>query len=258
LGTIDEATAFFTVHPGAVYLHASESFIVNKLDVREHVAYVMPTEVNYYTTPGDITTIGVVEKELSKIIGNAEVHFGKVFVTTTVSRYFRKRLFTDEVIESIPLSLPEQTLNTQALWIEVPPALSDKLMGRDFDLGGTIHAAEHVSIGMMPLFALCDRNDIGGVSHPAHLDVNTHAAIFIYDGYPGGVGLAKAAYDSIEELLETSLTTMQNCKCDDGCPACVQSPKCGNNNNPLDKAGAVFMLKEILEAKNKEISTFIK
>jgi len=258
LGTVDSASAFETIHPGAVYLHGGDSYIVTRLDTDERVAYVERTEVNYYTTPGSRTNVEIDEEAESRILrappppggGREEVGtkvgFGDVTLASRVTHYWRKQLLTEKSMDRVPLDLPETSLRTEAVWIVLPQELTDKLMGRGFDLTGTIHAIEHVSIGILPLFAMCDRNDIGGVSHPQHPDTEGLAAIFIHDGYPGGVGLARAAYDSIEEVLSAALKTMEDCDCDDGCPGCIQSPKCGNNNEPLDKAGAVFALREVL------------
>ncbi|MHB9038142.1 MAG: DEAD/DEAH box helicase [Armatimonadota bacterium] len=253
LGTVDGSSAFDTVHQGAVYLHAGESYVVTKLDLDEKVAYVEKSEVNYYTTPGDQTRISVEEEVESLSLSDTRhpspetrISFGEVIVANQVTHYWRKQLFSDEVIEKRPLDLPETQLRTEAVWITMPDELMNKLIGRGFDLAGTIHAIEHAAIGLLPLFALCDRQDIGGVSHPNHPDTDGSPVIFIYDGHAGGVGLARTAYDRIEDLLATTLTTIRDCPCEDGCPSCIQSPKCGNNNEPLDKDGAVFVLMEML------------
>lgn len=246
LGTVDSSSAFDTIHPGAIYLHGGESYVVTRLDIDQRVAYVERTEVSYYTTPGDRTRVAVREVVDSKTLGATSARFGDVVVSNQVTHYWRKQLFTDRMIERIPLDLPEVELATEAAWIAIPQELIDRLVGRGFDLTGTIHAVEHASIGMLPLFALCDRSDIGGVSHPEHPDTDGLAAIFIYDGHEGGVGLARTAYDGLEELLEATLQAIEGCTCEDGCPSCIQSPKCGNNNEPLDKAGAVFLLRELL------------
>jgi len=246
LGTVDGASVFDIVHPGAVYLHAGESYVVTYLDLDGKVAYVERSEVSYYTTPGNKTWASVREQLDTCSIGDTEVRFGDVTVGNQVTHFWRKRLFSDETIDRTPLDLPETDLNTEALWLVPPQALTDRLVGGGFDPVGTIHAIEHAAIGILPLIALCDRNDIGGVSNPSHPDTDGRAAIFIYDGHAGGVGIARAAYDHVEELLDATLRTIEDCACDDGCPGCVQSPKCGNNNEPLDKAGAVFLLRQIL------------
>jgi len=208
---------------------------------------VEKSEVDYYTAPGEKTRIAVEEEVEYKDLGTGTVHFGDVTVGTQVTHFYRKQLLSDEVIQKVALDLPEVELKTEAVWIALPNELTDKAIGRGIDLPGAIHAIEHASIGLMPLIALCDRNDIGGVSHPSHPDTDGQASIFIYDGYPGGVGLARIAYDSIAELLEATLKAIEDCECDDGCPSCIQSPKCGNNNEPLDKDGAIFILRELFK-----------
>ncbi|MCX8053263.1 MAG: DUF1998 domain-containing protein, partial [Armatimonadetes bacterium] len=265
LGTVDSVNAFETVHPGAVYLHMGDSYVVTRLDVKERVAYVEQSNVDYYTTPGTLTTVKIESEVQSRVIPaatptaeslqlpGAKVGFGDVKISSRVTHYWRKQLFTEKPIDRVMLDLPETSLATEAVWIVLPHEITDRLIGRGFDLAGAIHAMEHVTIGILPLFAICDRNDVGGVSHPEHPDTNSLAAIFVYDGYPGGVGLARAAYESIEKVLETALKTVENCGCENGCPGCVQSPKCGNNNQPLDKIGAAFVLRELLRfAHNDE------
>lgn len=246
LGTVDAASAFDVVHPGAIYLHGGESFIVTRLDLEKRVAYVERTEVNYYTLPGTRTSVWVQEELESKEMMRTRAFFGDMSVTNQVTHFWRKQLFSDSNIDRTPLDLPETRLRTEGMWFFIPQEITDRLIGRGYDLTGSIHAVEHAAIGIMPLFALCDRNDIGGVSHPEHPDTNGLATIFIYDGYPGGVGLARAAYDNIGDLLVATLEAIQDCGCSGGCPSCVQSPKCGNNNEPLDKEGALFLLKELL------------
>jgi DEAD/DEAH box helicase domain-containing protein len=204
------------------------------------------SEVNYYTTPGSKTWARVKEQLEARSIGSTEIKFGDVSVGNQVTHFYRKKLFSDEIIDRTPLDLPEAHLDTEAVWMVVPTELTDRLIGKGFDTVGAIHAIEHASIGILPLIALCDRNDIGGVSHPSHPDTDGLAAIFIYDGHAGGVGIARAAYEHIEELLVATLRTIKDCRCEDGCPGCVQSPKCGNNNEPLDKAGAAYLLREML------------
>lgn len=246
LGTVDASRVFDTVHPGAVYLHSGESYVVNRLDNTQKAAYVERTEVNYYTTPGSKTRINVEVEVESKPMHETTAHFGDVVVGNQITHFMRKQLFTDNLIEKVPLDLPETVLNTESVWILIPPRLAEAAKDIGYDLPGSIHAIEHAAIGILPLFALCDREDIGGVSHPAHPDTNENAAIFIYDGHDGGVGIARTAYNQIEELLAATLKAVEECPCEDGCPSCVQSPKCGNNNEPLDKDGAVWLLRELL------------
>ncbi|MDO8631045.1 MAG: DUF1998 domain-containing protein, partial [Phycisphaerales bacterium] len=246
LGVVDGARVFETVHPGAVYLHAGESYVVQNLDQVAKIAYVARADAPYYTEPATTTVLEVLETIEQAKIGSTDRFYGDVKVTNRVVGYRRKQLFTDQMIETRDLDLPSTSLETEALWFPIPQNAADVLVGRDFDLPGTIHAIEHAAIGILPLFAMCDRQDIGGVSNPAHHSTNGLPVIFIYDGYPGGVGIARAGYDRLDELLEATLKTIEDCGCDDGCPSCVQSPNCGNNNEPLDKGGAVFLLRELL------------
>lgn len=250
LGDADAATAFETVHTGAVYLHAGESYLVTRFDLDERAAFVTRTDVNYYTTPGTTTRISVDEQVESACLGAGTASFGDVKVGTQVTHFWRKQLFTEKIIEKVPLDLPELELNTEAIWITIPRGITDRLLGRGLDLTGSIHAVEHAAIGLLPLFVLCDRNDIGGVSHPSHPNTCSNAAIFIYDGHEGGSGLVRAAYDLLEQLLDAVLRTIEDCSCEDGCPSCIQSPKCGNNNQPLDKEGAIFLLRELLAGRS--------
>ncbi len=246
MGTADESNVFTNLHQGAIYLHAGESYVVNKLSLADKTVFVERTDVDYYTVSSADTHIVVDAVREEKLVGPYTLRFGDVTVSSMVTHYMKKRLFTDQVLERKPLDLPETLLKTEAVWFAVPMDAKNRLIGRAFDLGGSIHALEHNAIGIMPLYALCDRNDIGGVSHPSHPDVEFLPAVFIYDGYPGGVGLARAAFEEFEQLATAALVSIESCPCEDGCPSCVQSPKCGNNNQPLDKAGAVFLLETML------------
>jgi DEAD/DEAH box helicase domain-containing protein len=167
-----------------------------------------------------------------------------VDVTTTVIGFKKKRQFTEEVIAEEPLDLPPQSFFTQALWFDLPQKAIDRITDAGLDFHGGLHACEHASIAILPLFALCDRNDIGGVSTPFHPDTGK-AQIFIYDAYPGGIGIAEKGFEMITELWQATLKVIQECPCSDGCPSCIQSPKCGNNNQPLDKKAAIIILQEL-------------
>jgi DEAD/DEAH box helicase domain-containing protein len=255
LGTVDGASAYEVVHPGAVYLHAGESYLVTHLDIDGLTAYVERSEVNFYTTPGSHINVEVQQTLENKSIGSAQVNFGGVLIGHQVTHFWKKKLFSEEIIDKTDLDLPEVELHTEAIWLTLPQELTDSLIKAGFDLLGTIHAVEHAAIGILPLIALCDRNDIGGVSHPSHPDTDGLAAIFIYDGHAGGVGIARSALSHIDELLNLTLRTIEDCPCEDGCPGCIQSPKCGNNNQPLDKSGAAFLLSELLKSRSESQSS---
>ncbi|UCG82410.1 MAG: DEAD/DEAH box helicase [Dehalococcoidia bacterium] len=244
LETVEEANAFFQLHPGAIYLHQGESYLVTRLDLITHTASAVPTDVPYYTQTKDITEISIIEKTAEKSVDGEMVYLGEVDVTTTVLGFKKKRIYTDEVIGEEPLDLPPQTFPTVALWFDIPPQVEEELIQKGLDLAGGLHAAEHAAIGLLPLFALCDRNDIGGVSTPFHPDTG-RAQVFIYDAYPGGIGIAEKGFELISELWQATLTAISECPCQEGCPGCIHSPKCGNNNEPLDKEAAIAILRSL-------------
>ncbi len=248
LETVEEANAFFQIHPGAVYLHQGESYLVTELDLKTRTACAVPTDAPYYTQAKDITDISILGASLEKAIGNIMVHLGEVEVTTTVLGFKKKRIFTEEVIGEEPLDLPPHSFPTVALWFEIPPQVEERLAAEGLDFAGGLHAAEHAAIALLPLFALCDRNDIGGVSTPLHPDTGK-AQVFIYDAYPGGIGIAEKGFELITELWQATLKAISECPCQEGCPSCIHSPKCGNNNQPLDKKAAMMILKELVGSK---------
>jgi DEAD/DEAH box helicase domain-containing protein len=245
LETVEGSVAFFQIHPGAIYLHQGESYLVTKLDLTSRIAYAEPTKAGYYTETKELHDLHIVQVRESKTLGQVEVHLGEVEVTVTVVGFKKKRQFTEEVIGEESLDLPSQTFPTVALWFDLPPEAISRIGDSGLDFAGGLHAAEHAAIGILPLFALCDRNDIGGVSTPLHPDTG-RAQIFIYDAYPGGIGIAEKGFSMITELWEATLNVIAECPCQDGCPSCVQSPKCGNNNKPLDKEAAKILLEGLV------------
>jgi DEAD/DEAH box helicase domain-containing protein len=245
LETIESSVALFQIHPGAIYLHQGESYLVNELDLVGRTAYATPTAVNYYTQDKELTDLHITRVVCDKTCRRTRVYLGEVEVTTTVVGFKKKLQFTEEVIGEEPLDLPPQVFPTVALWFDLPPAVVARLAQEQLDFAGGLHAAEHAAISILPLFALCDRNDIGGVSTPLHPDTG-RAQIFIYDACPGGIGIAEKGFDLVEELWQTTLKAITECPCQDGCPSCVQSPKCGNNNKPLDKKAAQLLLEGLL------------
>ena len=245
LETVESGIAFFFIHPGAIYLHQGETYLVNKLDLATHTAYCEPKQTDYYTQDKDITDIHILKILRSRNTANVKVYLGEVEVTTTVLGYKRMAQLTNEVLGEENLDLPPQTIQTVALWFDLPEKTMAQINKEQLDLAGGLHAAEHASISILPLFALCDRNDIGGVSTIFHADTGK-AQIFIYDGHPGGVGIAEKGFELIEQLWQVTLDTIKECPCEEGCPSCIQSPKCGNNNQPLDKKAAQMLLKGLL------------
>jgi DEAD/DEAH box helicase domain-containing protein len=245
LETVEASVAFFQVHPGAIYLHQGESYLIRGLDLGRHTAWAEPSSTDYYTQPMDITDIRIMSLDKEKDCHGVKVHFGDVDVTSTVVGFKRKRQFTEEVIGEEPLDLPPQNFPTKALWFDLPQKAINRIANAGLDFHGGLHACEHAAIGILPLFALCDRNDIGGVSTPFQPDTGK-AQIFIYDAYPGGIGIAEKGFEMITELWQATLKAVEACPCTDGCPSCVQSPKCGNNNQPLDKKAALILLEQLL------------
>jgi DEAD/DEAH box helicase domain-containing protein len=245
LGTADEARAPYTVHPGAIYLHQGEQFEVAGLDLDRRVALVHRADADFYTQARDITDVRVLEVERKGTAGRVELLFGRVEVTDQVVSYARKRIATGELLDVVPLDMPQQTLETRAVWYAVPDALLDEAGVDPPDVAGAAHAAEHAAIGLTPLFAMCDRWDVGGVSYEAYPETG-QCTVFVYDGYPGGAGIAERCFEAGAEHLRATLEAIRTCPCESGCPSCVQSPKCGNGNNPLDKAGAQRLLSTLL------------
>ncbi|MGQ0632332.1 MAG: DEAD/DEAH box helicase [Sporichthyaceae bacterium] len=248
LGTVDAAAAHTQAHTGAVYLHQGRSFLVADLDLDAGVALVTAAEPDYSTSARSVTDIAIAATEASTAWGGATVAFGTVEVTSQVVSYLRKRLATGEVLGETPLDLPARTLRTRALWWTVTANQVHGAGLTEADLPGAAHAAEHASIGLLPLFATCDRWDIGGVSTALHPDTGM-ATVFVYDGHPGGAGFAERGYAVAGEWLTATRAAIAACRCPAGCPSCVQSPKCGNGNAPLDKAGAIALLDVLLAGR---------
>jgi DEAD/DEAH box helicase domain-containing protein len=252
IGTVDESRSHATVHPGAVYLHQGETFRVDELVVADRVAIVSPHGEDEYTQPKSDTDLVVIETEKGSTLGACGLFHGLVEVTEQVIAYQRKRLPGGEVIEIKELDMPPQRLVTRAVWYTIPErylyrGLRD-LEGDDVLLG-SLHAAEHAAIGILPVFAMCDRWDIGGLSTNFHPDTGW-PTIFIYDGYPMGAGISDHAFTVASDHLMATRDHIERCPCVAGCPACVQSPKCGNWNEPLHKAGAIRVLEILVTSRS--------
>ncbi|WP_028643530.1 DEAD/DEAH box helicase [Nocardioides sp. URHA0020] len=245
VGTVDSSSSHSTAHPGAVYVHRGETWLVHSLDLEEHVAVIGRAEPAYSTTARERTDIAIVDEREHERWGACRLSFGTVDVTHQVVAFLRRRQPGGEVLGEEPLDLPERSLRTAAVWWTVPQhALAES--GIDVrDLPGAAHAAEHCSIGLLPLFATCDRWDIGGVSTALHPDTG-QLTVFVYDGHPGGAGFAERGYRSARAWLGATRDAILACTCEEGCPSCIQSPKCGNQNNPLDKTGAAALLDLLL------------
>ncbi len=245
IGTVDESRAYTAVHTGAIYLHRGQSFEVVELDLHDKQARVVECDNTTYTQARSDIDIRVLRTLDSRRVGRATLHLGEVEVATSVLGYQLRDTFSRKILANESLDLPEQRLVTRAFWYVVDDAVIDEVVDQGGDPAGTLHAAEHAAIGMLPLFTICDRWDVGGVSTVRHADTDG-ATIFIYDGYPGGAGIAELGWEAGEAHLQATLDAVDACGCRDGCPSCVQSPKCGNGNEPLDKAGAVALLNSVL------------
>ena len=253
IGDVDESRAYRTVHDGAVYLHQGRSWRIATLDLDQHTAVAEPYNGDEYTQPRSDTDIAVLQVRESVDWGRCRMHLGRVEVANQVLAYERRRVFSDESLGVVDLDLPRQHLVTQALWLTIPNDVLAEAGLRPPTVPGAAHAAEHAAIGLLPLFAMCDRWDIGGLSTPWHPDTG-HATIFIYDGYPGGAGIAERGYRTDDRHLRATMHAIQACRCADGCPSCVQSPKCGNGNEPLDKAGAIALLDAVLRERQRALA----
>ncbi len=240
LGTIDDARSHTAVHPGAVYVHQGDTFVVVSLDLDEGCALVRVGDPGWSTQARSMSAFDIVAVDRMRQWGPVGCHFGDVEVTTQVTSFLR-RLPTGEVIGEHPLDLPVRSLPTKAVWWTIPADLLDAWGVPEAAIPGAAHAAEHAAIGMLPLVASSDRWDIGGVSTALHPDTGL-PTILVYDGYPGGAGFAERGYEAMEQWLAGTRAAIAGCACPAGCPSCVQSPKCGNGNEPLDKARAVTLL----------------
>ncbi len=254
IGTVDGVRVLHECHPGAIYLHQGRQYLVRELDLDGARVHAEPVRVDYFTTP-----LTEKETEIREVLdeqrhGPLEARLGRLLVSERVVGFQRKKIQGQAVLDQQALDLPPVRYETVGLWWLAPRAIEQTLDERERHFMGSLHAAEHAAISLFPLHALCDRGDIGGISLPRHPQTRC-GCVFIYDGHPGGVGIAARGYRDLPKLLERVLGLLEGCACDDGCPSCVQSPKCGNGNRPLDKAGAAQLLKILLgrEAAVEEV-----
>ena len=238
LGAADAARALWTLHEGAVYLHRGESHLVRRLDLDERVALVGPHEAPWYTQPRRDTETTILSRELRDLRAGVQLSYGLVEVTDQVVGYQRRSLPEHRPLELVPLELPERRFDTAAFWFEPSEELLEEAGG---DLLGTLHAVEHALISVLPLYAMCDRWDLGGLSTNLHAQTG-RPTIFVHEGHPGGVGLVRRGVARFEDLVADTARLIGECPCETGCPSCVQSPKCGNLNDSLDKQGAARLL----------------
>jgi DEAD/DEAH box helicase domain-containing protein len=248
MGTVDGVRVFHECHPGAVYLHAGRQFLVEELRIDERRVRARAADVDYFTTPlteKETEILAVLKERRDGPHGSLRARLCELKVTERVVGFQRKRIQGQEVIDQQALDLPPSEWETVGVVWEAPRAVQETLAREGEHFMGALHASEHAAISLVPLLALCDRGDLGGISMPFHPQVGC-GCVFLYDGHPGGVGIAARAFEDLPELLSRVLDLLNGCPCDDGCPSCVQSPKCGNGNRPLDKAGAARVLRLLL------------
>ena len=240
IGEIDKMRAFHETHPGAVYLHQGVTHVVRKLDIENAMAITSRRKVSYYTRPHTSKSTEILEIMDQKQVWSTRIFLGKLRITEQVSEY-EKKMNNGKFLGIVPLDLPPLVFETEGIWFEIPEWVRRTLETDNQHFMGGIHACEHAAIGILPLLVLTDRNDLGGISIPFHPQVG-QAAVFIYDGIPGGAGLCRQAFVRGEELLQRTLQVIESCPCSTGCPACVHSPKCGSGNRPIDKKASKTVL----------------
>jgi DEAD/DEAH box helicase domain-containing protein len=241
IGEVDLFRCFTETHPGAVYLHRGRTYVVDELSPETGEVLVHPEKVSYYTRARQEKSTEILEKLDSREVLGTTVCLGRLRVTAQVTGYEKRLVKGQQLLTIVPLDLPPLVFETEGLWIEVSDELRRETERLYMHFMGGIHAVEHAAIGILPLLILTDRNDLGGISTPLHPQVG-RAAVFVYDGIPGGVGLTRQAFGLAEELLRRTRSVVSSCPCETGCPACVHSPKCGSGNRPIDKNSAVFLL----------------
>lgn len=245
IGLVDGFRAVLETHPGAVYLHRGQTYLVTELDLAEGMIRAKRTGVNYYTRVRHEKTTEIIEVTASRPVFGAMVSLGRVRVTDTVTGFERVSVRGGKKMGVVPLDMEPLVFTTRGLWLAIPEAVRRDMEADMVHFMGGIHALEHAAIGMMPLLVLADRNDLGGISTPFHPQVGA-GAVFIYDGLPGGCGLVDQGYARFEELLTKTLAAIRACGCENGCPACVHSPKCGSGNRPISKSAALRVLEGIM------------
>ncbi|QGG96516.1 DEAD/DEAH box helicase [Actinomarinicola tropica] len=247
VGLVDEARAHSLVHPGAIYLHQGKVWRVDRLDLDDLAAIVVPDPGDTYTQARTDVAVEILRTDARRQVGAAELSLGRVRIRSQVVGYQRKDVRTRDVIETVELDLPPTTLDTRGFWYTLAPSILAEAGVAPGAVPGTLHAAEHAAISLLPLFTICDRWDVGGVSTALQADTGLPTVV-IHDGYPGGTGIAELGYEAADRHLPATLELLDACGCADGCPSCVQSPKCGNGNEPLDKHGAIALLRRVLDS----------
>lgn len=242
MGESNSSRVLFDLHPGAVYLHKGMQYRVVKLDMRERKVYCRAAnDLYYYTRPISHEDSEIISVDSTTELNGTTVNLGTVRITERVIGYRKKHIHNDRSLGEFPLELPPSVFTTTAIWMKVGSDLLASIKKKGYSTGGSLHAVEHAAIAALPLFALCDRMDLGGVSYEFNTELQS-PAIFIYDGHEGGVGLTKRGFECVTDWFGSTASLMRECPCEVSCPSCTQDPNCGNNNEPLDKRGAVMIL----------------
>jgi DEAD/DEAH box helicase domain-containing protein len=252
-GEIDEFRAFKETHPGAIYLHKGDTFLVNTLDLDTKTAKVSRAKVDYYTRVRSEKNTEILEIYESKSILETDCYLGRLKVTDQVVGYEKWRIHAKKKLSITPLTLPPLIFETEGLWFKIPFHIQRQAETQYLHFMGGIHAIEHAAISIFPLLVMADRNDLGGISTVLHPQVGA-ASVFIYDGIPGGAGLSRQAFKKATELIKNTYKVIHTCPCETGCPSCVHSPKCGSGNRPIDKASAIFLLDKLISTQNVSTS----
>ncbi|MBW2398858.1 MAG: DEAD/DEAH box helicase [Deltaproteobacteria bacterium] len=245
IGSIGSGNVFSECHEGAIYLHRGRQYLVTELDPENRNVWVRAVDAPYYTRAISQKETSILTRDRSRPMGNCQVVQGRLKVTTTITGYERRRVRGQDLLGTEPLELPPTSFETVGIWFEFPDEIPRAVEAAELHVMGGIHACEHAALSLFPLFALCDRHDVAGISYVRHPELK-RAAFFLYDGIPGGVGIAAGLFERTESLLDTTLQMIADCECEEGCPACVHSPKCGSGNRPIDKAAAVQTLRLLL------------
>ncbi len=245
IGSIGSGRVYAECHEGAIYLHRGRQFLVEELAVDAQTVRVVPVRATYYTRALSEKETEILERARARPAGHFKLVEGRVKVTTHLTAYERRHVQGQDILGTEPLDLPPTSFETTGMWLEIPDEIPDGLKAEGFHPMGSIHAVEHAALSLFPLYALCDRHDVAGISHLRHPQLN-RSAIFLYDSHPGGMGLVTSLFERLESLLESTLDMITSCPCEDGCPGCVHSPKCGSGNRPIDKAGAARALRWLL------------
>ncbi len=253
IGSIDRYRSYRETHPGAVYLHRGKSYLVKDIQNDQSEVLIKPATVNYFTRVRIEKNTKILRSSEERQIGHNQVGYGKLQVTEKVVGYEQRRVKGQELIGFVSLDMPPLVFETEGIWIVIPSGQQKEIEDHYLHFMGGIHALEHACIGILPLLVLTDRNDLGGISDPMHSQLS-QSAVFIYEAVPGGVGLVKQAFARAEELFDRTFEAIANCPCELGCPSCVQSPKCGSGNRPLDKQAALMLLRSLAPSYGRKVN----